>query len=148
VIRRRKYKEEEEEEEEIVEETGLGEQKGPTPPGPEQPLAAPPVLHEVPPASPVEIDQGDAQADHLGPGMGASGAAVAEDSDEEEEGRKRRGGGLVPGEDEETGLKVPTAPRLPPPEPPQEPELKLRPIPTEQEEDDEWDHAGRNIDVP
>lgn len=148
VCRRRKYKEEEEEEEEIVEEVGLGKKGAGIPPGPEQPMPVSMVPRAVSPQEPIEVPAGDVEAENLGPGMGASGAAVADDSDEEEEGRKRRGGGVLPPEDEEAGLKIPTAPRLPPPEPPEDPGLKLRPIPDKEQEDDEWDYAGRNIDFP
>ena len=148
VWKRRKHKEEEEEEEEVVDETGLGNKGMPVPMGPEQPAGVGPALYEHPPDDPMGASREGGGMDNLGPGMGASGAAVAEDSDEEEEGRKRRGGGILPPEDEESGLKIPTAPRLPPPEAPEDPGLKLRPIPDKEHEDDEWDHAGRNIDFP
>lgn len=83
-----------------------------------------------------------------GAGKGATGAAVAVDDDDDEENRKRRGGGLIPPDDEETGLRIPTAPRLPPPEDPAKPPLNMRSIPPKEGDNDEWDHPGRNIDFP
>jgi hypothetical protein len=83
-----------------------------------------------------------------GAGMGAAGNSVAEDEDDDEEGRKRRGGGIIPPEDEETGLRMPTAPRLPPPDDIEIPPLALRPIPPKESENDEWDHPGRDINFP
>lgn len=81
-------------------------------------------------------------------GTSASGTAVADDDDDDEEARKRRGGGLIPPDDEENGFRIPTAPRLPPPENPDKEPRQLRPIPPKENDNDEWDHPGRDINFP
>jgi hypothetical protein len=147
IWRRRRQREEENEEEEIVEENGLGEKGAPVDTDPEQPLV---------PAAPQDhmMDLQEQLYDNgagpvaMGPGMGAYGEAEASDSDEEEEGRKRRGGGVIPPGEDESGIRIPTAPRLPPPAAPENPNLKLRGIPDKEHEDNEWDHPGRNIEFP
>lgn len=146
IWRRRKQREEEEEEEEIVEENGLGQKGGPGD-DPEQPLDPSGPRSQMADL-PNQLQDVGAGPGGLGPGMGAYGDAEASDSDEEEEGRKRRGGGVIPPEEDPSGLRIPTAPRLPPPEDPENPNLKLRPIPDKEHEDDEWDHPGRNIEFP
>ena len=93
-----------------------------------------------------DLEGGNAKAG--GAGMGAAGAAVADDSDDEEEARKRRGGGNIPPGDEEDGLRIPTAPRLPPPQHPPPSPVVLNPIPPRDGYGDDWDHPGRNIEFP
>jgi hypothetical protein len=150
VLRRQKMKQlEEEEEENAVTSTAKNmppmEQAPVVPPGPH-------LLRKTnrDPENGLARDlPGEGGADNpLGPASGASGATEADDSDEDEEGRKRRGGGNLPPGDEETGLRIPTAPRIPPPDDPANPPRNLRPIPPKEEEDDEWDQPGRNIEFP
>jgi len=95
-----------------------------------------------------DSDMEEGRANKGGKGLGASGSATADDSDDEEEVRKRRGGGKIPGPQDDEGLRIPTAPRLPPPENPPPPPVVLKPVPPKEAEDDEWDHPGRNIDMP
>jgi hypothetical protein len=151
VIRKKKMRQQEEEEEEEAQNSAL---KNAPPPMEQAPVGPPPGPHLLrktgidPEKGPVKVHDEENPAIPRGPGMGASGTADASDSDEDEEGRKKRGGGHIPGDENGPGLRIPTAPRLPPPEDPENPAPKLRPIPPKENEDDEWDHAGRNIDFP
>jgi hypothetical protein len=152
VWRRKRMKEVEEEEEETKIEEGLASKNlPPQETAPPVPLG-PHLLRKTgidPVNGPRGIDVDDPEsALPGGPGSGASGAAVAVDDDGDEEARKRRGGGLVPPDDEEAGLRIPTAPRLPPPDEPEKAPRELRPIPPKESENDEWDHPGRDINFP
>lgn len=150
VFTRKRRKEMEEEEEEIVQEEGLGEKGMPMEQAPGVAPAAYGNSPEMDPemGTPRGMQADPAMVPPMGPGAGAYGAAEASDSEEEEEGRKRRGGGNLPPGEEEDGLRIPTAPRLPPPEDPANPPLKLNPIPDKEHESDEWDHPGRDINFP
>lgn len=153
VWRKKRMKQIEEEEEAARQEEEVKTAKS-TPPV-EQAPALPPGPHLLrktgvdPQQGPrgMAVDDPDLE-NPIGAGIGASGSAEADDSDDDEEGRKRRGGGLIPPDDEESGLRIPTANRLPPPEDPANPPRNLRPIPPKDGDEDEWDHPGRNIDFP
>ena len=95
-----------------------------------------------------DSDMEEGKSNEGGRGIGASGAANAEDSDDEEEVRKRRGGGNLPGSEDNEAMRIPVAPRLPPPEPTPPPPVALNPVPGKELEEDEWDQPGRNIEFP
>jgi hypothetical protein len=132
------------EEEEVVEEEILGkgspgevdEEAPPVQPEPEQyvPVAPLAAAAAAPMAREPEIEIEE---------------MVEEESEDEDEegGRKRTGGGPLGQEEEEGGVKRYGAGRFPPPEK-EAPELKLRPIEKESEEDPDWDHPGRPIEEP
>jgi hypothetical protein len=151
VVRRKRMKQAEEEEEAARQAANaakaepLSEQAPALPPGPHL-LRKTGIDPEKDPRG-MNLDDPDPE-NPGGVGKGARGSAVADDDDEDEDGRKRRGGGLIPPGDEESGLRIPAAPRLPPPMDPNNPGPKLRPIPPKEGDEDEWDHPGRNIEFP
>lgn len=110
-------------------------------------IPGPHLLRKTAPADPAsDLEEGN--GNRGGTGAGARGSAEADDSDDEEEVRKHRGGGVIPPGDDKDGLNIPTARRLQPPETTTMPPVILKPIPSKEEDDDEWDQPGRNIEFP